>query len=117
MKPKRYFKSSLGESRIYHLRIVTEGVYFLLKKSEIVYIGRTENIGIRLGGHRNGKKKKDFDRFRIIECLDSEKRKFYETRWLNKFRPKYNKQIPLLVKSESYIERQEFLRWLRKECA
>lgn len=93
------------------------GIYFLLDNRQIVYIGQSNWVITRiLFGHSHGKVKKDWNEFRIIECQDADKRRAYETRWLNKFKPKYNKQIPKMIQSDSYLERKEFIKWLRTDC-
>lgn len=113
MKPRRYFKRMTNYKRKRHFCV--SGIYFLLKDRKIVYIGQSGWVLSRiLFGHSHGKTKKDWNEFRIIPCHENVRRK-YETRWLNKFKPMYNKQIPKLVQSESFIERQEFLKWLRTE--
>ena len=66
------------------------GIYFLLDGKEIVYIGQTKNFENRLIQHSN----KNFTGYRFIECSDKKRRLLYEARWLNKFKPKYNKLIP-----------------------
>lgn len=63
------------------------GLYFLLSKKKVVYIGVTKNLISRLIAHKSDGKK--FDSFRLIECpirvaIENEKR------WIVKFRPKYN---------------------------
>lgn len=68
------------------LRIV--GVYFLMKKGRVVYIGKTTNGLRRLFSHNLMGL---FDKIRIIEC-NKNKVDFYEKRWIIKFRPKYNRR-------------------------
>jgi hypothetical protein len=105
MRPKKYFKKKSRYKKKKGMTIA--GIYFLLKNREIVYIGQSKWIIFRiLSGHSYGKDKKDWDEFRMIECSDINKRREYETRWLNRFRPKYNRQIPK-IKSE---HKNRFLR-------
>lgn len=68
------------------LRIV--GIYFLMKRGKIVYIGKTKNLIGRLWNHGLLGK---FDHIRIINCDESELDR-YEKRWIIKFRPKHNRQ-------------------------
>lgn len=68
------------------------GVYFLTHNREIVYIGMSTNIRNRIKQHiKQGEK--IFDGFSFIECG---KRELYwrESKYINKFKPKYNKVIP-----------------------
>jgi hypothetical protein len=62
------------------------GIYFLLRGNEIIYIGQTKNIETRLLGHKD----KSFDSHRFIPC-PIEKLNKYESRWIIKFNPIYNK--------------------------
>lgn len=66
------------------LKIV--GIYFLLKKKKIVYIGQTVNAVPRINSHVNNI---DFDQVRIIQCRKKVLKK-YEKRWIIRFRPKHN---------------------------
>lgn len=65
------------------------GIYFLLKKGKVVYIGQTTNIWGRIIGHQVSYK--DFDKIRFIPCYGRRIRLKYERRWIRKFRPKFNK--------------------------
>ena len=70
-------------------------IYFLLDMKVIVYIGETEKEpGKRIYQHTDKK-------FDDVKCISSKKlsflkneyfRKYYELRWINKFKPKYNKE-------------------------
>jgi len=70
-------------------------IYFLIYMKVIVYIGETEKEpGKRIYQHTDKK-------FDDVKCISSKKlsflkneyfRKYYELRWINKFKPKYNKQ-------------------------
>jgi len=65
------------------------GVYFLKKKSEVVYVGQSINIAQRISDHQR-EKEKDFDSFDYVECsvdnLNSN-----ETFFIHYYNPKYNK--------------------------
>ena len=61
------------------------GIYFLLKRKKVVYIGQSTNIVSRIKCHSN----KEFDSFRVICCKKS-KLHGYEKRWIVRFKPKYN---------------------------
>lgn len=64
------------------------GIYFLLYRKEIVYIGQSKNLSTRIKCHGD----KKFDTIRIIEC-SSKNMARYERRWILKFKPKYNKSL------------------------
>lgn len=68
-----------------YIKALQSGIYFLIYKKEIVYIGKTKNISHRLAGHGS----KNYEEYRFIPCeevyLDA-----YEKRWIEKFKPKYN---------------------------
>lgn len=83
MKPKRYFKKAYKFPYEY-----LDGVYFLISRKKIVYIGQTYNVVSRISHHTD----KVFDSFRLITC-DSAKRLEYERRWIKKFKPKYNRNV------------------------
>jgi len=61
------------------------GIYFLIHKNKIVYIGRTTHLFSRVTQHQI-----KWDSVRIIQCSYKECSK-YEKRWIKKFMPKYNK--------------------------
>ena len=73
-------------------------IYFLIYMKVIVYIGETATeFGKRIYQHKKDKK------FDEVKCISSKKlsflkneyfRKYYELRWINKFKPKYNKEKP-----------------------
>lgn len=65
------------------------GVYKLLHKHEIVYVGQSVDIGKRIRTHVN-EKIIDFDRFSIIECSEEEMMSI-ETVLINKYNPVYNR--------------------------
>ncbi len=64
------------------------GIYFLIKNSEILYIGQSINIQYRIGCHaRDGII--DFDRFTILE-VDKQFLCMVEARLIKRFKPKHN---------------------------
>ena len=75
----------------------TCGIYFLIKNNKVVYVGKSENIGLRVRVHKYSK---DFDSFTIINC-DSSELKNLERDYIFKFLPKYNKTVN--VSSSDYI--------------
>lgn len=65
-------------------------VYFLIKNSELVYVGRTNNFFWRISGHQEDGK--DFDDFRIMEFKYKEATVFVEKFYVTTYKPKLNKQ-------------------------
>jgi predicted GIY-YIG superfamily endonuclease len=68
-------------------------IYALIDGNEIVYIGQSTNLIMRLGSHISQREKK-FDRWAIVEdlgdyCSDNELNKM-EKRYIRKYTPKYN---------------------------
>lgn len=63
-----------------------QGVYFLLRGEEIVYVGQSGNVLSRMAGHQN----KDFDLVRMIQTYGDKERTFLETSMIRSFRPEYN---------------------------
>lgn len=61
------------------------GIYFLLRRNKIVYIGRTINLINRIYQHSE----KNFDSIRIIKC-NIDRLEHYEIRLIRYFQPKYN---------------------------
>lgn len=61
------------------------GIYFLLDKRKVVYVGRTVTWPVRLAAHRW----MDFTSARVIEC-DPEDLVKNEARLIELFKPKYN---------------------------
>jgi hypothetical protein len=62
------------------------GIYFLYDNNELVYIGKSTNIHIRINTHR---KNKQFDSYSILKCCEDDL-KIYERILINKYLPKYN---------------------------
>lgn len=61
-------------------------IYFLLKSGNIVYIGQSISIRIRIYQHNAYK---DYDTIRLIKC-PFDKLLYYEQRWIMKFQPSGN---------------------------
>ena len=86
-------------------------VYFLIKNSELVYVGRTNNFFWRISWHQEDGK--DFDDFRIMEIECKAVTVFVEKFYVTTYKPKLNKQrytkyvnehFTLLKYSEIYNE-------------
>lgn len=78
-------------------------VYFLIKDSEIVYIGKTNEFFERISRHNRNI---EFDSYYYIET-PPEKQDEVENFYIIKFQPKHNKTINKL---EGYITKQESLK-------
>lgn len=67
-------------------------VYFLIKKSDIIYIGSTTDIQKRICTHKSSFwSNKWFDLFRVMECKNEKEMHLYEKRWIELFKPERNK--------------------------
>ena len=68
------------------MKVVTAGVYFLFDNKQLVYIGESNNVYMRIGQHiKDGTKK--FDSFEVFPCNDRKKLEGFLIRALM---PKYN---------------------------
>lgn len=76
------------------------GIYFLIKRKKVVYVGRTISFPKRLSGHCA----KDFDSIRFIQCSKENLTK-YEDRWIRLFRPKLNIKNAKADEGKPYILR------------
>jgi len=72
------------------------GVYFLYQGSEVIYVGRSKNIGQRLSGHDN----KPHDSFAFIEMCEFESN-VAELFYIWRLRPSLNSQIQRAKKGEA----------------
>lgn len=68
------------------------GVYFLLDRGKVVYIGRSVNCYVRIGTHFD-ECTKVFDSYYVIECKEKELDDL-EMQYIGKFMPKYNVVVP-----------------------
>ena len=64
------------------------GIYFLLHNSEIVFVGQSVNILVRVGQHWI-QKEKEFDSFSFVPC-PAESLNLLQAHFICKFMPKYN---------------------------
>lgn len=89
------------------------GVYFLIHRSQIVYVGMSTNVGARLREHRRDKTK-DFDEFSFMPCPIDEAARM-EVFYIERLSPKYNvKDNPLAIKKPKYqpTKRERYYRSL-----
>lgn len=75
---------------------IISGVYFLYDKGELVYIGQSKNILVRIYQHND----KVFDTFDYLEIQDEKKRNDKEIDLIMQHTPKYNKSIPTFYESD-----------------
>lgn len=64
------------------------GIYFLIDGQEIVYVGQSMNLPLRIDQHRR-ESRKTFDRFTVYPCPEKLLDKL-ERHYIHVFRPKYN---------------------------
>lgn len=70
------------------VRVPKSGVYFLIDKDEIVYIGMSSNLFARIGRHIfDGDRV--FTKYTIIEMPQSDIKRF-ESELIERYKPKYN---------------------------
>lgn len=72
------------------------GIYFLIARNKIIYIGKSTFLERRIARHSSVK----YTQVRVIEC-QADKLMEYERRLIQYFRPKYNKQHNPNYKFES----------------
>lgn len=65
------------------------GIYFLIFKKEVIYVGSSLKVGTRLFAHRSDKRKK-FSGFHIIKYDDLTQMRLDEVRYIQTLKPKYN---------------------------
>ena len=66
------------------------GVYFLLRHSEIVYVGQSVDVFLRLSKHR--REGRDFDAFNFLPCAKEDLDRI-EKMYIEAFMPKWNLRI------------------------
>lgn len=74
--------TSIAARQTPFLRIT--GIYFLLRKDRVVYVGKSTNILGRICKHTY-----NFDGYSYIECA-KEELDLYEVAYITKFKPRYN---------------------------
>lgn len=67
------------------------GVYFLIQKNKIVYVGSSLTVIDRINTHRNNNRML-FDSWFYIKHLDEEKMRFEEYQYILTLKPRYNVQ-------------------------
>jgi Bacteriophage lambda integrase, Arm DNA-binding domain/GIY-YIG catalytic domain len=69
------------------------GVYFLISKSQIMYVGKSADVEFRLGQHR-ARRKIEFDSVFIIACPASEMARL-EARYIRTLKPPFNSEVSM----------------------
>jgi hypothetical protein len=59
------------------------GIYFLIKEKEIVYVGQSTNVFLRIAHHMGAR---DFDSWSFVPCKKADLRR-REARYIEEFRP------------------------------
>ena len=72
------------------------GIYLLISKGTVVYVGMTSSLAVRIGAHAVNK---DFDKVVFYECAEEQKRDM-EVSFINMYKPKYNSCYPQLCRDE-----------------
>jgi len=67
-----------------------EGIYFLIKNKEIVYVGQSNNIVARVGSHLSDKTK-SFDSYSFVEISRLNE---VESYFIHNLRPEFNRKRP-----------------------
>lgn len=83
LNPDKYYK-------VYNNPIDLDGIYLLYNNSEIVYVGKSNNIENRIKQH---KKDKEFDSVKWVVFKDAGLINLYEPYFIQKYSPKYNKDL------------------------
>lgn len=67
-------------------------VYRFVKNNEVIYVGKTYSMDLRMYEHKNKPFYKECDKIEYVEFEDEMNQSFYEILIINKFKPKYNKK-------------------------
>ncbi len=84
-----YSHKGIIEKATPYKKPIVMGVYFLINKGNIVYVGSCDNIHKRITVHYANKKAEFTDWF-FEECLSRKEMKNIEIEYIKKFTPKYN---------------------------
>ena len=83
------------------------GIYFLIDKNEVVYVGKSVDIYNRISTHSRDASK-IFDSFSILEC-PTEFLKILETHYIFKLRPFLNNIFPEHCEYKSFVQLKKLL--------
>jgi hypothetical protein len=81
--------ADISDLKEYYARPIC-GVYFLLRDEQVVYVGQSTSLGVRIASHD---KRKDFDRVVYFECHPADLNRL-ETAFILKLKPEYNRAFP-----------------------
>ena len=101
----------------FDLEMLSKGVYFMLKGSLVVYIGKSQCISSRISEHMYGDNKKlpgkQYDKIKYLKLNKISKKnlKIVEEAFIKLFKPKYNRESFL---KEKHITQGEIN--IIKEC-
>ena len=68
-------------------------IYYLIDDGEVVYVGQTRSISMRIVNHLRDKSKV-FDSYKLIEIPDGSDKNHCEFFQIMQHKPKYNKSLP-----------------------
>lgn len=83
--------TTIEKKSINELYPIINGVYVLYSDGDVVYIGKSKNVFMRIIAHINDKGK-NFDQYQIIECKEDEL-DIYKRILINTYLPRYNKDL------------------------
>lgn len=81
------------------------GVYFLLHRDEVVYVGQSGSILRRVGEHLSDRQKR-FDSVAFISC-EPLNRLWLEDLYIKHFQPRYNRPDKAMLKRERKARRRQ----------
>lgn len=87
-------------------RTQVTGVYFLIDKSVVVYVGQATQGTMRFLGHL----KKEFDSYYFIEC-DKRDLNMIETFYIARFLLKYNESFGISYENQEYLEAAKYAKY------
>lgn len=77
---------------ITHQRDKLRGIYFLIKDDQVIYVGKTINMYVRLTMHLPDK---DFDRLTFLPVAEDIPLELVEACYILRFKPRLNKILPI----------------------
>ncbi len=81
------------EAQVFDESAASWCVYFLLDEEEVVYVGKSRKLAVRIQQHRSGvgvPTKKRFTSVRFVSIASAAQAASEERRWIGRLRPKYN---------------------------
>jgi len=96
------------------------GVYLLMLGADVVYVGQSNNIWVRIYNHRNGRTRPEceaaiikFDQIKFIKISGADERRETEQELIRQFNPPHNVLSKTKPRTEhDDAEGDEFFKWL-----